>query len=169
MPGAFKAQENVAVIIVPVHERDVAAGRDRAAVHEEVQRDSQITERQHAIDCQDRARRHIRHVARAHRPETDVIKRLAAGDALSRSSALKRHRASGRINRSRLVGPVVVRHDLVGETKGARRFSDADLRKLAGENFIRVFTQAEAVAARTQKERKPSAVTIAELDGKVHP
>ena len=50
-----------------------------------------------------------------------------------------------------------------------RGWSDADLRKLAGENFIRVFTQAEAVAARTQKERKPSAVTIAELDGKVHP
>ena len=50
-----------------------------------------------------------------------------------------------------------------------RGWSDADLRKLAGENFIRVFTQAEAVSARLQKERKPSTATIAELDGKLHP
>ena len=50
-----------------------------------------------------------------------------------------------------------------------RGWSDADLRKLAGENLIRVFTQAEAVSARLQKERKPSTATIAELDGKVHP
>ncbi|HEV7706517.1 MAG TPA: dipeptidase, partial [Gemmatimonadaceae bacterium] len=50
-----------------------------------------------------------------------------------------------------------------------RGWSDADLRKLAGENFIRVFTQAEAVSARLQKERGPSTATIAELDGKVHP
>jgi membrane dipeptidase len=50
-----------------------------------------------------------------------------------------------------------------------RGWSDADLRKVAGENFIRVFTQAEAVAARLQKERKPSTATIAQLDGKVHP
>jgi len=50
-----------------------------------------------------------------------------------------------------------------------RGWSDADLRKLAGENLIRVFTQAETVSARLQKERKPSTATIAELDGKVHP
>jgi membrane dipeptidase len=50
-----------------------------------------------------------------------------------------------------------------------RGWSDADLRKVAGENFIRVFTQAEAVSARLEKERKPSTATIAELDGKVHP
>jgi membrane dipeptidase len=43
------------------------------------------------------------------------------------------------------------------------------MRKLAGENFIRVFTEAEAVAARLQKERGPSTATIAELDGKTHP
>ena len=50
-----------------------------------------------------------------------------------------------------------------------RGWSDDDLRKIAGENFIRVFTQAEAVSARLEKERKPSTATIAELDGKVHP
>jgi membrane dipeptidase len=50
-----------------------------------------------------------------------------------------------------------------------RGWSDADLRKVAGENFIRVFTQAEVVSARLEKERKPSTATIAELDGKVHP
>jgi membrane dipeptidase len=42
-----------------------------------------------------------------------------------------------------------------------RGWSDADLRKVAGENFIRVFTQAEAVSARLQKERGPSTATIA--------
>jgi membrane dipeptidase len=50
-----------------------------------------------------------------------------------------------------------------------RGWSDADLRKVAGENFIRVFTKAEAVSARLRKERKPSTATIAELDAKVHP
>jgi membrane dipeptidase len=50
-----------------------------------------------------------------------------------------------------------------------RGWSDADLRKVAGENFIRVFTQAETVAARLQKERKPSTATIDEMDGKLHP
>ena len=50
-----------------------------------------------------------------------------------------------------------------------RGWSDADLRKVAGENFIRVFTQAETIAARLQQERKPSTATIAELDGKLHP
>ncbi|HLB08266.1 MAG TPA: dipeptidase [Gemmatimonadaceae bacterium] len=50
-----------------------------------------------------------------------------------------------------------------------RGWSDADLRKVAGENFIRVFTQAEIVAARSQKTRHPSTATITELDGKLHP
>ena len=50
-----------------------------------------------------------------------------------------------------------------------RGWSDADLRKVAGANFIRVFTQAEVVSARVEKVRKPSTATIAELDGKVHP
>jgi membrane dipeptidase len=34
-----------------------------------------------------------------------------------------------------------------------RGWSDADLRKLAGENFLRVFAQAEAVAKRMQKQQ----------------
>jgi membrane dipeptidase len=50
-----------------------------------------------------------------------------------------------------------------------RGWSDADLRKVAGENFLRVFTQAEAVAAKLQKERQPSTATIGALDGKLHP
>ncbi len=50
-----------------------------------------------------------------------------------------------------------------------RGWTDADMRKLAGENLIRVFSRAETVAARLQKERIPSTVTIAALDGKVHP
>jgi len=35
-----------------------------------------------------------------------------------------------------------------------RGWSDSDLRKLAGENFLRVFVQAEAVAKRMQKENR---------------
>jgi len=46
-----------------------------------------------------------------------------------------------------------------------RGWSEADLRKLAGENILRVFTQAEQVAARLQKARPASTRTIAELDG----
>jgi len=37
-----------------------------------------------------------------------------------------------------------------------RGWSDKDLRKLAGENVLRAWTQTEAVAARLQKERTPS-------------
>jgi membrane dipeptidase len=48
-----------------------------------------------------------------------------------------------------------------------RGWSEADLRKLAGENVLRVLRQAETVAKRLQKERKPSLATIQELDGKV--
>ena len=46
-----------------------------------------------------------------------------------------------------------------------RGWSDADLRKLAGENVLRALRQAEQVAARLQKERPPSHRTLAELDG----
>src|SRR5919206_2190403 len=45
-----------------------------------------------------------------------------------------------------------------------RGWSDADLRKLAGENLLRVLKEAERVAARLQKERPPSMKTIRELD-----
>jgi membrane dipeptidase len=47
-----------------------------------------------------------------------------------------------------------------------RGWTDRDLRKLAGENLLRVFRQVEAVAARLQRERPPSTRTIQELDGK---
>jgi membrane dipeptidase len=46
-----------------------------------------------------------------------------------------------------------------------RGWSDADLRKLAGENVLRALRQTEAVAARLKKERKPSMATIQQLDG----
>jgi membrane dipeptidase len=46
-----------------------------------------------------------------------------------------------------------------------RGWSDEDLRKLAGENILRVLEQAEQVAARLQKTRHPSTKTIADLDG----
>jgi len=46
-----------------------------------------------------------------------------------------------------------------------RGWSDDDLRKLAGENILRVLEQAEQVAARLQKTRPASTKTIAELDG----
>ena len=47
-----------------------------------------------------------------------------------------------------------------------RDWSDEDLKKLTGENVRRALRQAEAVAARLQKEREPSVATIEELDGK---
>jgi len=46
-----------------------------------------------------------------------------------------------------------------------RGWSEADLRKLAGENVLRVMEQAEKVAARLQKERPASTKTIRQLDG----
>ena len=46
-----------------------------------------------------------------------------------------------------------------------RGWSDADLKKLAGENVLRVLRQAEAVAKKDQQEREPSTKTIEELDG----
>jgi membrane dipeptidase len=45
-----------------------------------------------------------------------------------------------------------------------RGWSDGDLAKLANGNILRVLKQAEAVAARLQKERKPSTRTIQEMD-----
>ncbi|MGH7719129.1 MAG: dipeptidase [Gemmatimonadaceae bacterium] len=45
-----------------------------------------------------------------------------------------------------------------------RGWSDADLRKLAGENVLRALRRAEEVAARLQRERPPSTKTISELD-----
>ena len=40
-----------------------------------------------------------------------------------------------------------------------RGWNDGDLRKLAGRNLIRSLRQAETVAARLQKTRKPSLAT----------
>ena len=45
-----------------------------------------------------------------------------------------------------------------------RGWSEADLRKLAGENVLRALKQAETVSARLKKERSPSTKTIQELD-----
>ena len=50
-----------------------------------------------------------------------------------------------------------------------RGWSDADLRKLANENLLRVFAQAEVVAQRLAKSRPPSNATIEELDRKPIP
>ena len=46
-----------------------------------------------------------------------------------------------------------------------RGWSEADLRKLAGENILRVFSQAELVSTRLRAARAPSTKTIVELDG----
>ena len=50
-----------------------------------------------------------------------------------------------------------------------RGWSEADLAKLAGENVLRAWQEAEAVARRLQRERPPSTATIAALDGGVSP
>jgi membrane dipeptidase len=46
-----------------------------------------------------------------------------------------------------------------------RGWSDADLKKLAGQNLLRAFRAAEATAGRLQKIREPSTKTIEEMDG----
>ena len=46
-----------------------------------------------------------------------------------------------------------------------RGWSDADLRKLAGENILRAMRQAEAVSKRLQAARPASTATIESLDG----
>jgi membrane dipeptidase len=48
-----------------------------------------------------------------------------------------------------------------------RGWSDADLRKLAGDNVLRALTNAEQVAKRLQKERPASTKTIQEMDGRI--
>lgn len=50
-----------------------------------------------------------------------------------------------------------------------RGWSDADLKKLAGENILRALEKAEQVARRLQRERPASTKTIEELDGKPKP
>ena len=50
-----------------------------------------------------------------------------------------------------------------------RGWSDADLKKLAGQNLLRAFHQVEATAARLQAARQPSTRTIQELDGQSRP
>jgi membrane dipeptidase len=45
-----------------------------------------------------------------------------------------------------------------------RGWTEADLRKLAGENLLRAFAQAEAVSQRSRRERPPSTATIQQLD-----
>ena len=46
-----------------------------------------------------------------------------------------------------------------------RGWSEADLRKLAGENLLRVLKRAEVVSSRLKQQRTPSTKTIQELDG----
>ncbi|MEO5589222.1 MAG: dipeptidase [Gemmatimonadaceae bacterium] len=46
-----------------------------------------------------------------------------------------------------------------------RGWSDGDLKKLAGENVLRVLKRNEEVADRLQKSRQPSTKTIGQLDG----
>jgi membrane dipeptidase len=46
-----------------------------------------------------------------------------------------------------------------------RGFTDADVRKLAGENILRVWAANEQIAARLKAERPPSTATIEALDG----
>jgi membrane dipeptidase len=50
-----------------------------------------------------------------------------------------------------------------------RGWTEADLRKLAGENFLRAMSRAEEVARRLRRHRPPSNRTIEELDGKRRP
>jgi membrane dipeptidase len=47
-----------------------------------------------------------------------------------------------------------------------RGWSEPELRKLAGENALRAWREAERVAARLQRERNPSTATIEQLDGR---
>jgi membrane dipeptidase len=47
-----------------------------------------------------------------------------------------------------------------------RGWTEAELRKLAGENVLRALARTEAVAKRLQKEREPSTATIQQLDAR---
>ena len=51
--------------------------------------------------------------------------------------------------------------------RARRGWTDEELRKLAGENVLRVMREVEAAARRIQRERGPSTKTIQELDGRV--
>jgi membrane dipeptidase len=51
------------------------------------------------------------------------------------------------------------------EALAARGWSDADLRKLAGENAMRAWRETERVAARLRQQRPASTATIERLDG----
>jgi len=48
----------------------------------------------------------------------------------------------------------------------ARGWTESELRKLAGENVLRVWRGAERTARRLQRERGPSTATIEQLDGR---
>ena len=50
-----------------------------------------------------------------------------------------------------------------------RGWSETDLKKLAGENILRAFSQAEQVSARLRASRPPSTATIEKLDGAPRP
>ncbi len=50
-----------------------------------------------------------------------------------------------------------------------RGWSEAELRKLAGENILRVMSEAQRVASRLQRERPASTRTLLELDGRPVP
>ncbi len=52
------------------------------------------------------------------------------------------------------------------EELSRRGWSEKDLRKVAGENLLRAWREAERVARRIQRERGPSTATIEELDGR---
>ena len=45
-----------------------------------------------------------------------------------------------------------------------RGYSDSDVARIAGENFLRVMADAEAVSAQLQKAGPPSDVLIEEVD-----
>jgi membrane dipeptidase len=47
-----------------------------------------------------------------------------------------------------------------------RGYADADVRKVLGQNLLRVMREAERVSAGLRKERPPSTATIEALDGK---
>jgi membrane dipeptidase len=51
------------------------------------------------------------------------------------------------------------------EELSRRGWTEAELRKVAGENLLRAWREAEVAARRIQRERGPSTATIQELDG----
>jgi membrane dipeptidase len=59
----------------------------------------------------------------------------------------------------------VSKYPLLFAELSRRGWSEADLRRLAGENILRAWAQAEAVAERLRRERGPSLATIEQMDG----